>query len=387
MYLFRVLVVDDEPAIVDEVTSLLEAQQTMNLDVCFAYRGADALQIIQEGRIDLLITDIQMPQISGLTLMQHICEQWPECKMIVLTGHSNFGYAYESMKYNAFAYILKTEPDHVLLEEVQKAIEANKEEMRLSADTSFLPVLDDEHTQDENNQSLLLYALNTTPLSKADYYQLKRLLAFYFSNNIRHIKLITLEDCSIAVILKLKMDRKNVSAFLHSVLERTQTAFCERTTHSLSLAAMLLTAGDDHITDIVSRLQTELSMTNPAIPIVTIVPAVVDEGRYNIVRFLKNYIHAHVRDNLSLMQLSTLSGYSADYLSKVFRQETGITISRYIASQRLAEIENLMRNQALTLEEISRLAGFHSRAYFNHFFKNETGMAPKNYQRKLLQSQ
>ena len=384
MYLFRVLVVDDEPTIVDEVTSLLETQQTMNLDVCFAYRGADALRIIQDGRIDLLITDIQMPQMSGLTLMRRICEQWPECKMIVLTGHSDFEYAYESMKHNAFAYILKTEPDHVLLEEVNKAIEATREEMRHSALTSPPPALDDEQPQDETGQSLLLYAQNTKPLSKEDYYQLKRYLAFYFSNCVRHIKLIALEDCSIAMSLQLKMERKNVSAFLHSVLERTQAAFCEMTDHSLSLAAMLLTGGDDQVPDVIPRLQAELSMTNPAIPIITIVPTVADKGRHNIVRFLKNHIHTHLRENLSLMQLSTLSGYSADYLSKVFRQETGVTLSRYIASQRLVEIENLMRNQDLTLEEISRLAGFHSRAYFNHFFKNETGMAPKNYRRNLL---
>ena len=76
MYLFRVLIVDDEPMVVDEVSTLLMSWDNMCLDILMAYTAKDALEIVQKGRIDILITDIEMPEMNGLELMKRaeICK-------------------------------------------------------------------------------------------------------------------------------------------------------------------------------------------------------------------------------------------------------------------------------------------------------------------------
>lgn len=120
--MYRVLIVDDEPYVVDWLSALLEAQTEPELDVCRAYSGADALNWLNRAKIDIVITDICMPDVSGISLAEKVRQNWPQCKVILLTAHAEFSYAYEAIKNNVTGYILKTEDDDRILEEVGKAV-------------------------------------------------------------------------------------------------------------------------------------------------------------------------------------------------------------------------------------------------------------------------
>lgn len=128
--MYRVLIVDDESYVVDWISDLLEAQTEPDFDICRAYSVAEALAWLNRAKIDIIITDVRMPKMSGIELAQKVRENWPQCKIIMLTAYSEFNYAYESIKNNVVSYILKDEDDAHILAEVRKATDLLDEEMK-----------------------------------------------------------------------------------------------------------------------------------------------------------------------------------------------------------------------------------------------------------------
>lgn len=105
----------------------------------------------------------------------------------------------------------------------------------------------------------------------------------------------------------------------------------------------------------------------------------VQESSGNIIRFLKQYIEAHITQDVSLIKLSEVSGYNSTYLSKIFKRDTGETINNYIGGKKLEKIKELMGDESLNISDIALKAGFEYRTYFNRFVKKLTGMSPQEF--------
>lgn len=78
--------------------------------------GSEALKTLKSRNIHLIITDILMPVMNGLELAKAVSEQYPYIKMIILSGHAEFEYAKEALRYGASDYLLKP-LDSIQLEE------------------------------------------------------------------------------------------------------------------------------------------------------------------------------------------------------------------------------------------------------------------------------
>ncbi len=102
------------------------------------------------------------------------------------------------------------------------------------------------------------------------------------------------------------------------------------------------------------------------------------------IQIIKEYIKEHIFDDVSLQQLSEVTGYNPSYLSRFFSEKTGEKLSEYIANQRMEYIKGLMKNTNLSLNDIAEKAGFQSRSYFNRFVKRITGTTPQKYRKKLI---
>ena len=104
----RVLIVDDEPIIVNGLLSALE-DSALDVDLYSAYSGEEALNILARTRMDIVISDMCMPGMDGLQLMNHIHADWPECRVIFLSGYSEFDMIYRAIQGEAVTFLLKTE--------------------------------------------------------------------------------------------------------------------------------------------------------------------------------------------------------------------------------------------------------------------------------------
>ncbi|MDR2785153.1 MAG: response regulator, partial [Treponema sp.] len=131
--MYRILVVDDEDIITDSLAHMLESLTRFELDVYKAYSAAEALKQLEKIAFDIVITDIQMPGTTGLELLEKINSSWPDCKVIFLTGYTEFEYALHAVNYHAAKYILKTEGYDPLIEAVADSIEAIEQEERNTA--------------------------------------------------------------------------------------------------------------------------------------------------------------------------------------------------------------------------------------------------------------
>ncbi|GJM79352.1 hypothetical protein HMSSN139_18480 [Paenibacillus sp. HMSSN-139] len=118
--MYKLLVVDDEPFILDGLVDLF--QENEELDVYSAASGDKALELLSRTRMDIVLSDIRMPGTSGLELQKEIQRQWPYCKLVFLTAHSEFAYAYQAIQNNAVGYVLKSEGEEAIVEAVNRCL-------------------------------------------------------------------------------------------------------------------------------------------------------------------------------------------------------------------------------------------------------------------------
>lgn len=118
----RVLVVDDE---VEIRTMLVRRLQRAGYTVDEAGDGEEALALVDKNLPDVVVTDMSMPRLDGLGLLQALRTKDPELPVIVLTGHGSFDNAIQAMREGTlFDYLLKPLEDLVLLDlSVRRALE------------------------------------------------------------------------------------------------------------------------------------------------------------------------------------------------------------------------------------------------------------------------
>ena len=119
----RILVVDDEDIVLQSCRRALGDGQRV---VDTVSSGAEALKRIEEGRYDVVLLDIMMPDIDGLQVLQRVKESHPDIEVIMVTGLSQIETAVRSMKLGAFDYLPKPfDPDELALV-VDRAVERRR---------------------------------------------------------------------------------------------------------------------------------------------------------------------------------------------------------------------------------------------------------------------
>jgi two-component system response regulator YesN len=120
--MLRLLIVDDEATILDGLVELFHEVALPDLEINYAGSGLQALRTIEQNKIDIVLTDIRMPAMSGLELFDRIRTYYPRCKVIFLTGYSDFQYVQEVLRKGGVDYVLKMDGDEQIVESVKKAI-------------------------------------------------------------------------------------------------------------------------------------------------------------------------------------------------------------------------------------------------------------------------
>lgn len=101
--MINVLIVDDEK-IEREGLKYLISTETKEHKIFEASNGREALQILREEDIQLLLTDIKMPHMTGLELSKKSKEEQPDLQIIIFSGFSDFAFAQEAIRYGVTEY-------------------------------------------------------------------------------------------------------------------------------------------------------------------------------------------------------------------------------------------------------------------------------------------
>jgi DNA-binding NtrC family response regulator len=116
----KILVVDDEQIVLKSCRKILEGG---GHEVFTALSGQEAFELLKREPIDLVITDVKMPEIDGMQVLERVKTEYPDILVIIITGYSTVQSAVQAMKLGAFDYVPKPfTPDEVLVV-VDKALE------------------------------------------------------------------------------------------------------------------------------------------------------------------------------------------------------------------------------------------------------------------------
>lgn len=119
----NIFVIEDEPPILREIIAIINSFHEDYQIIGKAQNGQEAMDFLQSQgeRIDVMITDIQVPVINGLELIEYTHSKLPHILSIILTGFSNFDYAQKAIRYGVFDYLLKPIDEDELHKQLQKA--------------------------------------------------------------------------------------------------------------------------------------------------------------------------------------------------------------------------------------------------------------------------
>lgn len=93
----------------------------------------------------------------------------------------------------------------------------------------------------------------------------------------------------------------------------------------------------------------------------------------------KEYIYSHIKERITIEDLAEEFGVSASYLSRLFKRQTGVSVSAYIREQKIEVAKNLLRFSDYSMIDIANRLSFSSQSHFIQQFRESVGMTPKKY--------
>ena len=410
--MFRLLIVDDEQDITDGLYELFRDFDLCELDVCKAYSGREALAWIRRTKFDIVLTDIRMPDFTGLQLMEAIREQWPKCRIIFLTGHHEFEYVYSAIKYDGVRYLLKMESHEVIVKEVETAVQ------HLIKDREIDDLLTRIHQYPEKGlthiqEQFVLEWLhgNLTPSEDLDLRFKELGIAMNIGRPILPVVCnIASNELEAAYPEKLRLIH-SIQLVFHKYLSEALDTICfEYEPMKLICLAQpaarkeqewpepdrLLLYINEYLETIQDVCRQSLHVIlSFALDAVCANGAAVPEqfahlcrsGNLNAndgkaapaIMTVQDYIDEHISEDLSLVKLAEMVHMNPSYLSRLFKKATGKNLLGYINDKRIDQAKTWLEEDQYKIFEIAEKLGFATAPYFTRFFKKKMKVSPQEY--------
>ncbi|MDQ6419431.1 response regulator [Paenibacillus sp. LHD-117] len=149
-----ILVVDDEPRTREGVKKVLEGWSAGRSRIVTAANGIEALAWLEGNEAALMITDIRMPELGGLDLVERVSQLPHPPQVIVISGHPEFDYARRAMQYGVIEYLLKPIDKIKLVQAVESALKRKDERLRVERMEKLVDPKLLETVQNDNAYSL-----------------------------------------------------------------------------------------------------------------------------------------------------------------------------------------------------------------------------------------
>lgn len=419
--MFNMLLVDDEIDQVDVLADTIDWSKAGISQVYKAYSAMEALELVEIASIDIVVTDIRMPEMSGLDLARQLTERGVPVQAIILSGYSDFAYAQTAMKYNVSEYLLKPVNDAEILEAVERSCRRIREEREAARSKQEqarwiyrkLPVI---------RSNLLNELLNGKRLTQADLGEMEEDYGIRCKQgDIVHLMLIRLEDKFIrytsndqdlikfsiqnmteemfgrefemwstrdpygylVILLKNKEYMPSVPSRIRQLADRLRQAVQSYLGGNITV---LLSRSFRFWEELQETYRENVSVFRNIIGIIGKLRErkvhAEKSDRSRLVEVINRYIEAHYGEDSTLQSLSDYIGMHPAYLSKLYKSETGIGISEYRHKLRMEKAVELLKQDQYKIHEISEWLGYQNPQYFSKRFKEEYGCTPNEFRER-----
>ncbi|MGG1678446.1 response regulator [Neobacillus sp. NRS-1170] len=398
--LLKVLIADDEPNIREGIRYCLDWDKIGMEVVAEAEDGEEALELALKYNVDVLLADLNMPIMNGLTLIKNIRERLPKCRVVVISGYDEFSYAQEALRLKVEDYILKPiKPDNLteVLQKVSTKLQTQEAQTKyleiasshISQNTLFIQEqfcrnwMEGQLTNENIKEQLhfwglpeespyLLAAIRSQELeieqpfiNVADrglfIFGVKNILVEILENQQN---LIFSDKSGLLYILLWE----SIHEDLFSKIERSIQSYLQV---SPVLFSELITGDYDAIPAVYMDCKKRLYEEYQVSPIA--------RRAKNIIR--EQYTNPDITLELIAQQLQV----SQVYLSRMIKQGLGTTFVSLVTEMRMKKAIKLLNSSQLQVYEIAEQVGYESQHYFSTAFKKAVGVSPNQYRKGAVQ--
>jgi two-component system, response regulator YesN len=349
--LIRIVIVDDEKMIREGLARTMPWNDMGVEVVGAAGNGYNALDIIREKKPHIVLTDIRMPKMDGLQLLQIVKEENPKIKVVMLSGYDDFAYAQQAIKYGASDYLLKPINAEELQALVSRLIQTFKEEV--FEDLSYIKIK--KNIEEELGQYITAIRLG--------------------SRDAAFSSLGKLSDRLTEQILGADQFHKLYMEVINSVLQALDEDGFKleeelREEYLKSFIDLFNSANRDELMQWLYRFTDKIS-------------AYIKERKgdtySNVIKKALEYIEQHYNEELSAQKVAEAVYLSPNYFSHVFKKIRKESFTDYLNKIRVEKAKLLLSNNLYKVYEVSDMVGYRDYKYFSSVFKKLVGVSPTQY--------
>ncbi|TBL81570.1 response regulator [Paenibacillus thalictri] len=387
----HILIADDERAIREGVRRTINSsfpEYTVHL----AASPEEAVQVLSQQPVDIVLTDIIMPGMTGLELMRISRRRHPHVKWIVISAHSEFAYAQEAVRLGAKDYLLKPIGKEKLIELMKAVAEERQHENDLTREKALL----------KSNLKYWREAVFQRWAAGLDTGQFD--MASLMDNRREfYLVMVKLEGEA-----KAHLEHFIIENVLSELIDTYGSGFVA-SFDSHSLLGILTLGQNGSIEPFMKELNGHLhrylkvpfqAVASGLLRDPQVVPAAVQsmrqqDGRQqgadnerrseSVTDVALQYIHAHFQDELSLEKVASVVFLNPVYFSQLFKQKTGQGFKDYVIRLRLERAKVLLQDPTLKLADVAEKIGYQDMRHFTQLFRKRFELTPTDYRQQLKQ--
>jgi len=397
-HLLQVLIADDEPIIREGIRDSVDWASLQMEARLEAEDGKEALELAIEHSADIILADLNMPIMDGITLIKQIREKLPHCKIIIITGHDEFSYAQEAVRLNVVDYILKpVDPVQLrdVLERVRQELEVTllqkqyleiasqqiEKNRTLLREQFCQQWLQGNVTDEEVEKQLAFLQLPPTLPTYVAVIQASEYLANkpLMSDKEKQKFELTLKDIVAEIVepFRTVLFRDEMGLFILFIWEADSNEVFLTAEHLLkeklqtTVHFSVEEVGSEQVslTEAYKRCMASLESESTISP---------------IVRRARDYIEEHFTERtITLDMVANTLQVSSVYLSRTIKQELGISFVSLVTNMRIKKAIHLLNTTHLPIVEIAEEVGYDTQHYFSTAFKKVMGVSPNKYRKQL----
>ena len=397
----RIVIIDDEEYILEQLRQLIDWKK-IGFEVCDVFSDTkDIYEYIENNRIDAILTDINMPEPTGLDIARYCYEKHPDIFVVIISGYRDFSYAQQSLKYNVFDYITKPIDYDTFLNCMTKLSGEISTKKLSSGFINFDPLFE--------LQLIFSDLANHHPVS-TDEFRLA-LISCDFPENILNYPCAFVNVSFEAFEDFLKNtwahSRQGLYNAICNVIQRKDDPVFNIVTHyeHNSIEAIILIQNDmdfetllnAQINNITEKLERMLQLNafvavskyyNCLSDILNDSPTLGDNHHEyassdEIIRKAYDYIQANYQHNITLSSVAKHIAMSKEYFCSYFKARTGQTFITALNQFRIDKAKQLLKDKSNKPSAVSITVGFSNQQHFYRVFKAFTGCTPGEYQNKV----
>jgi two-component system, response regulator YesN len=393
---WRVLIADDEPIIREGIRDSVDWEALHMKVVEEAEDGEEALELVLHKDVDIVLADLNMPIMDGITFIKELRKERPECRVIIVTGHDEFSYAQEAIRLHVDEYILKpAEPAQLskVLGRIEKELEeATVKERQVKLASAHIqknyPLLRERfclkwiegqlREQEISEQLQFLQLPEVAPTVFAMFRWAEQGVSQQtMKEKDRQLLLYAIENIVSEYVSPWTyvLFRDPMDLLVLCVWGEVPDELFPRVEQSVKKYLKL------RITQHFEYVQGGLTQI-PEIYRNTKTILYREAGISPIAKRARQYITEHFADkDITLEQAAHELQVSPVYLSRLLKQELGSTFISILTQTRIKKAIQLLHGTDCPIYEIAERVGYETQHYFSTAFKKMTGVSPIQYRK------